>query len=269
MRPSETWGPRPPSRRRLEKRLGVHVDALNAPPASLDPYNRLPFGPLLAAHRAWRLAGKGRIDTPHAAAHPGLLVIVVVTLLGDMSTLYVSLSVIANAPAGVTAFIAVTLGALAMFLAHQVGHALGRRSRHEPRPPTALTILCGVVWLAVGTVAALMRLAAPLNPSDGLGAAPSNSVAVSILLAGLLFVLYAGNGLAAATFGYRTAESGEPGLPAWLRANRDRRLRTAEARITAYFDALDADNALRLAAIHGNPMTTDVLTVAWPEQVTR
>lgn len=277
-------GPRPPSWRTVEKQLQRHVGELMGPsPLCLDPHNRPPLVPLLLAHRDWRLAG--HLPPPHRAPKPtpevmtgvtparggghlGLRLAIVLTFHGDLGTMFAAVSVVVNVPLPVTALLVLVLATAGLFLAHQVGCELRLRHRGLARMPAVLVALRAVVWLCVGLVAALLRLAAPLSSAGGFaGVGPSNAAAVSVLLAGLHFVLHIGTGLAVATLGFRTGdpEGGRlaaPGTAGRLRARSDRRRQVASARIDAYFRVLAADTALKLAAGFRDPATTDFLTAS-------
>ncbi len=133
----------------------------------------------------------------------GLRVVIALTVPGDIGAIFAAVSVVLNTSLAVTALLVLALVAASLFLAHEVGRGLRLRRLGAARMPPALVALLAVIWLVAGLAAALLRLTAPLNATSDLGAiGASNSAAMSMLLAVLLFVLYVGSGLAAATLGY-------------------------------------------------------------------
>jgi hypothetical protein len=134
-----------------------------------------------------------------------LLIVIALTVPGDVGTIFAAVSVVANAPFAVTALLVLALAAASLFLAHSVGRGLRLRRLGAARMPAVLVTLLALIWLAVGLAAALLPLATPLN-SAGFGTTgASTGATMNVLLAGLLFVVYVGSGLAAGMLGFLTS----------------------------------------------------------------
>jgi hypothetical protein len=131
-------GPRPPSRRRVEKQVRRHARAVSEPGALFaDPTTRASFDSLLRAHRDWRLAeyapcrrmdegtpvgrSQGNDDGAAATGSVTLRLVVTLTLVGDIGTMSAAVSLATPGPLPPTALLMLTPVAAALFLAHQVG----------------------------------------------------------------------------------------------------------------------------------------------------